>query len=326
MVRLIREEKYAEMMTGVVEPGLKAMREEIELPLEGGGTLHAEVYNRLDARRAVLMLHGYTESAEKLREMVWYFVQEGFSVFTYDHRGHGRSVRGVMDTSITHVDNFGDYLRDMELVVEKIVRPRMGDAPLSLFAHSMGGAVGAFALIEHGDWFDRAVLTAPMIAPVTKPLSRLAARKMGDMFVKLGRGRERAFVGKPFDPAREKFETSHDTSRARFDYYQQKRNTQKHLQNCSPTYSWVREAAGVTEPLLEGAPKIQTPLLLCQAAQDTIVGLEEQNQFVSLVPGAQIVRFDSKHELYFSHQEVMKEYVQTVVDFLKGEPVEAIVK
>lgn len=319
MVRVIREAQYEEMMTQVVEPGLADIREEMELALPGGGALHTEVYNRYDAKGAVVILHGYTESAEKLREMAWYFVSEGYSVFAPDHRGHGRSVRAVEDTSITHVDRFADYLHDLEVLMEQVVRPRMGSLPLYLYAHSMGGALGAFALIEHPAWFARAVLTAPMIAPVTSPLPRRAAAALGSAFCLLGKGRERAFVGRPFDPARETFEQSHDTSRVRFDYYQRKRVARPELQNCSPTYSWVREAASVTEPLLARAHTIRTPVLLCQAMQDSIVRLREQEIFISRVNNGTLKRFDAKHELYFSHDAVMDEYVNAVVGFIRGE-------
>ena len=153
MVKLIPEKQYEQMMRTVVEPGLAAMREEIDMPLSTGGTMHAEVYNRLDARRAVVILHGYTESAEKFREMAWYFVSDGYSVFAMDHRGHGRSVREVEDKSVTHVDRFADYVRDLGDFMDAVVRPHMGDAPLCLYAHSMGGAIGALALMEHPDWF-----------------------------------------------------------------------------------------------------------------------------------------------------------------------------
>ena len=234
MIKLIPEKNYEQMMRTVVEPGLAAMREEIDMPLSTGGTMHAEVYNRLDARRAVVILHGYTESAEKFREMAWYFVSDGYSVFAMDHRGHGRSVREVEDKSVTHVDRFADYVRDLGEFMDAVVRPHMGDAPLCLYAHSMGGAIGALALMEHPDWFERAVLTAPMIAPVTKPLPPFAAKAMASVFCRLGKGRERAFVGKPFDPASETFERSHDTSRARYDYYQKKlgHNRKKNTHLC----------------------------------------------------------------------------------------------
>ena len=58
MVKLIREKNYEQMMRTVVEPGLAAMREELHMPLSGGGTLHAEVYNRLDAKKAIVIVHG----------------------------------------------------------------------------------------------------------------------------------------------------------------------------------------------------------------------------------------------------------------------------
>ena len=321
MSRLLDEKNYEHLMRTVVEPGLEAMREEIDLPLDGGGTLHAEVYNRYDAKGAVVIVHGYTESAEKFRELAWYLLQEGYSVFAADHRGHGRSVRALEDTSVTHVDDFDDYLRDLEQFMDRVVKPRMGGAPLYLYAHSMGGAVGGLALMEHPDWFERAVLNAPMVAAVTKPLPGFLAEVMAKAFCAAGKGKTRAFVGKPFDPANEPFETSHATSRARYDYYESKRIAHPYLQNCSPTYQWLREALGVTKRLYAGAEKIKTPVLLCQAGLDSIVKLPPQDKFVSLTPGAKLVRFEGKHELYCAHNELLEGYIDTVLRFYRGEEV-----
>lgn len=321
MVKLIREEQFEKMMRTVVEPGLAAMREEIDMPLSGGGTLHAEVYNRLDAHQGIVLLHGYTESAEKFREMTWYFVHAGYSVFTYDHRGHGRSVRDVEDTSITHVERFDDYVRDLEEFMEKVVEPRMRGGRLCLYAHSMGGAVGAMALMRHPDWFDRAVLTAPMIAPSSGPYPRIVGEAIAWVMCALGKGKERAFIGKPFDSDRETFELSCSTSRARFDYYQKKRVSQAHLQNCAPTYRWVKEAVGVTRTLLkrENNLRIRTPVLLCQAGCDNVVCLPEQRRFVEQTPGAALRVFKTaKHEIYNSDDAVMREYVPAVIGFLDG--------
>jgi len=321
MIKLIAEKKYDELMRGVVEPGLDAMREEIEMPLEGGGTMHAEVYNRYDAKKAVVILHGYTESAEKFREMSWYYVSAGYSVFAVDHRGHGQSVREIEDTSITHVDCFDQYLRDLEQFMDGVVRPRMGDAPLYLYAHSMGGAVGVLALMEHPEWFARAVLNAPMIKAVTGGVPAWMAETIARVMCMLGKGRERAFVGHPFDPARETFEGSHATSRARYDYYQAKRVATAHLQNCSPTYAWLREAIGVTRRLLDekNAKKIKTPLLLIQAGRDSTVCLPEQEQFVGMVPGARLLRLDeAKHEIYLAHDALLKDYLEAVLGFFAG--------
>lgn len=321
MTELIREQGYEKTMREVVEPELAAMREEIDLPLADGGTLHAELYDRHEARGTVVILHGYTESGEKFREMAWYFVQAGYSVAVPDHRGHGRSTRAVEDTSITHVDHFEDYLHDLEQLMDQVVIPRAGGKPRLLYAHSMGGAVGALSLIRHPEWFERAVLTAPMIAPVTGPLPAPVARAMASVMCRLGKGKARAFVGKPFDAESETFEASFSTSRARFDYYEKKRIATPHLQNCSPTYGWIREAASVTRVLLspENTKRITTPLLLCQAGRDTIVRLPQQDQFVEQVTGASKRVFETaKHEIYASDDAVMEAYVPAVIGFLSG--------
>lgn len=319
MISLIREENYAQTMREVVEPRLAALREEIDMPLDGGGALHAELYEQEGAKRAVVILHGYTESGEKFREMTWYFLQQGFNVFVPDHRGHGRSVRQMEETWLTHVDHFDDYVHDLEQLMDRVVLPRAGEKTLCLYAHSMGGAAGAMALIRHPEWFARAVLTAPMIAPSAAPLPGFIGKALADVMCALGKQNDRAFIGKPFDPANETFEASYATSRARFDYYEQKRIANKHLQNCAPTYGWVKEAIGVTKVLLdpENDKRIATPVLLCQAGRDTIVCLPEQRQFVEQVSGAQLRVFETaKHEIYCSDDEVMRGYLDVVLGFL----------
>ena len=322
MMQVLSENGYAQAMRQTVEPALSAMREDVYLPLETGGSLHVECYEQADAARAVVVLHGYTESAEKFHEMIWYFVNEGFSVFAPDHRGHGQSVRQVQPTWLTHVDKFSDYLDDVDAMMEEIVLPRTQGMPRTLYAHSMGGAIGAMTLMRHPDWFARAVLTAPMIAPATGGLPKPVAKALTAAACALGMDRKIAVSFKPFDPASETFERSFSTSRARFEYYQEKRLADPNLQNCAPTYSWVREAVGVTDVLLDpqNAKKIKTPLMLCQAGRDTIVKLPEQEQFVKLVDGAQLVRFDSaRHEIYCSDNAVVQPYVDKVIAFLKGE-------
>ncbi len=320
MISILSEKNYDAVMAGTVEPALKKLREDISLPLTAGGTLHAEVYEQSTAVRAVVILHGYTESAEKFREMTWYFLRAGFNVYAVDHRGHGQSAREVDDTSITHIGHFDDYLSDLEDFMAQIVLQRTANLPRTLYAHSMGGAIGAFALMRHPEWFERAVLTAPMIAASTFPLPRCAGLAIAEHMVRKGKGSKRAFVGKPFNPDDEKFESACSTSRARFDYYLQKRITQPLLQNCSPSYAWVREALSVTPKLLspDHCRKIITPLLLCQATHDKVVCLSEQEQFVRQIPCAKLERFDAKHEIYMSGNDVMEKYVPTVISFLMG--------
>lgn len=317
----IDECHYREMMEHEVEPRLAALREDIHMPLPCGGTLHAEIYEPKDARRAVVISHGYTESAEKFREMTYYFLDAGFSVYAVDHRGHGQSFRQVEDTSITHIEHFHDYVDDLSLFIKTVVLPRTSGLPLCLYAHSMGGAIGALTLMEHPDWFARAVLTAPMIAASGGDYPRFVGAILSGFMCMIGKGRERAFIGKPFAENDESFEAGCDTSRARFDYYAQKRRNNVLLQNCSPSYSWIKEGLRVTRTLLnpENCKKIKTPLLLCQAGKDTLVLLPHQRRFVERVPGAKLRMFaNAKHEIYGSDDATLKEYVPAVIGFLQG--------
>ena len=290
MISILPESNYAAVMTETVEPYLDSRRQEMDMPLSTGGTLHAEVYEQPDATRAVVILHGYTESAEKFREMTWYFLNEKFNVYAIDHRGHGKSVRKISDTSITHVDAFSDYLRDLEEFMSGVVLPRTEHLPRVLYAHSMGGAIGGMTLMNHPEYFARAVLTAPMIAPSSAPLPRWAGKLAADFMCTIGKREDRAFIGKPFSPENE------------------------------PTYGWVQEAIGVTKVLLDPAKdkQITTPLLLCQASLDKTVCLPEQKQFVAQVPGAKLSVYPAKHEIYMSTNDVMEKYVPEVIGFLRG--------
>lgn len=129
----------------------------------------------------------------------------------------------------------------------------------------MGGAIGGMTLMNHPEYFARAVLTAPMIAPSSAPLPRWAGKLAADFMCAIGKREDRAFIGKPFSPENEPFETSCATSRVRFDYYERKRIDNAHLQNCSPTYGWVQEAIGVTKYCLTRQRTSRLPRRCCSA-------------------------------------------------------------
>lgn len=319
-IAYVPEEDYVRMMREEVEPYLAQVRHEEDVPVSGG-TLHAENYVLPGADKAIILVHGYTESAEKMREVVWYFLQAGFSVFTYDGRGHGRSVRHVEPMYLTHVNYFQDYVNDLEDFIIASVRPAVGKATLYLFAHSMGGAVGAHFLLRHPDTFARAILDSPMIAPSSAPFPLWAGRALTEVMCFFGQEKAMAFIGKPYAPENDQFETSCSTSRKRYAYYIQKRREKPHLQNSAPTYRWARESMAQVSGLLKNkaVEKVKTKVLVVQAALDDIVRLDEQKQFADLLPDARFVRIEgAKHEIFNSTDDVMQPYMELLLDFLVG--------
>ena len=108
------------------------------------------------------MFPGRAEFIEKYFEVVRDARARGFAVAILDWRGQGLSERALANARKGHVRDFSEYDRDLEAFVKEVVLP---DCPPPLFAlgHSMGAAVLLRAAYHGRRWFDRMVLTGPMI-------------------------------------------------------------------------------------------------------------------------------------------------------------------
>jgi alpha-beta hydrolase superfamily lysophospholipase len=96
------------------------------------------------AAAVLAVVHGYGEHGGRYGFLVDDMVPRGYTVFTFDLRGHGRSPgrRG-------HIDRFGDYLADTRAFLAQ-VRRACPNTPVVLLGHSMGGLIAA-ALAEEDD-------------------------------------------------------------------------------------------------------------------------------------------------------------------------------
>ena len=125
-------------------------------------------------RGTVVILQGRAEFIEKYFETVRDLRARGFAVATLDWRGQGLSDRPLSDRHKGHVRNFGEYATDLDAFMEQVVLP---DCPPPIFAlgHSMGGAIAIRACHDGRRWFERVVLSAPMIALPSGRMMGLAA-------------------------------------------------------------------------------------------------------------------------------------------------------
>ena len=115
----------------------------------------------------VCLFQGRAEFIEKYFETVRELRARGFAVATIDWRGQGGSERALADPRKGHVGDFSEYERDVEALMNEVVLP---DCPPPIFAigHSMGGTVMMRVARQGSRWFDRIVLSAPMIRLVGK--------------------------------------------------------------------------------------------------------------------------------------------------------------
>lgn len=318
----VSEVNFAEQMKTTVEPYLEEIREDGYFESFDSNQIHFERYLQENAQGNVVVVHGFTESAEKFREMSFNFLQMGFNVFVIDNRGHGLSWRKHPENPETVcVDKFEHYVEDLKYFIEKAVMPAGQGLPLYLYAHSMGGAIAVQFLQTYPDVFSKAVLSAPMIEPISAPLNVGLTLAMMRLFCLIGKKDDMVFIHKGFDPNRT-YEQSHDTSKARFDYYMAKRKENRNLQTAGASCAWVREAMKVTKKNLD--PKrnanIKSPVLLCQPEEDTSVVSEKENVFISQIQNGRLVQFkNSRHEIYASVDDTVFIYLQTIEEFLKQE-------
>lgn len=111
-----------------------------------------------EARAGLLVVHGYAEHSGRYDALAGTATALGMRVFSYDHRGHGQSPgkRG-------YVCRFHDLVSDLEEQVARVAAA-LGNLPLYLFGHSMGGLVSIHLLVAGQSAFAGAILSSPLLA------------------------------------------------------------------------------------------------------------------------------------------------------------------
>jgi hypothetical protein len=145
-------------------------------------------------RGTVCVFTGRGDMIEKYFEVVEELRRRGFAVTVLDWRGQGASARKLRDPRKGYVKSFDEYQLDLEALIREVVLP---DCPPPFFAlgHSMGALVLLQAVQQGRRWFDRIVLTAPMLrfaggrgqwfAPIAANMGRLFG--LGRLYVPSGR-------------------------------------------------------------------------------------------------------------------------------------------
>lgn len=137
--KIIHENEYVLKMQNEVLPYLERRVSEAWIPCapENRGRVHVLRYLADKARGVVVISHGFSESAQKYPELIYYFLQEHYHVYFPEHCGHGLSYRLTDDPSLVHLDRWNRYSRDF-LRVSRLIRKAHPGMPL-LFIRSFYG-------------------------------------------------------------------------------------------------------------------------------------------------------------------------------------------
>ena len=184
-------------MQNGVEPYLAAHAEEFYWERESGHPIHVLRYRAFRPRGVVVISHGFTENAEKYKEIVYYFIKEHFHVYLPEHCGHGKSYRLVEDPSLVYVDSYPRYVEDLLFVARKAKAEACG-LPLVLYSHSMGGGIAAAAAAKAPHLFRKVVLSSPMIRPLTGKVPFADAKRIAAFACATERGTQYVVGQKPY--------------------------------------------------------------------------------------------------------------------------------
>lgn len=321
MGMVLKEEGYKEQMLSIVLPYNKERETDTYVERTSGEKIHLAMYKADQAKAVVVISHGYTESIQKYQEVIYYFLTNGYHVWMPEHCGHGQSYRLNTDKSLVVIDSYKRYVEDF-LFVAHTCRKTYPELPFYLYAHSMGGGIGATVLGVEPKLFDKALLTSPMIRPVTGNIPWTVTRMIVKGMTLLGHENDYVMGQKPWQGEGE-FETSCCISRSRFAYYEALRCENEYLQTCACAYSWIREAASINAYLRkEGWKKVEIPVLLMQAEKEELVSKPEQNRYIAKIAGKGkasaklIVVPESKHEIFNATTEIQETYWKKVLAFL----------
>ena len=302
-----------------VESLLSQYAEEGYMTSYDGAKIAYTNYLVKDAVGSIVIVHGFTEYRKKYTELSWYFINKGYNVFTYDHRGHGFSDREVSGYELAHIESFDEYVFDLECFVDNIVIPRGGKENINIFSHSMGGSVTTLYLARCGDKISRAVLSSPMVVPYTrncpiwvlKIVLKTDARKNGwaGKFRYAGEFRE----DHPFDQ-------SHDTSYPRFKHNLEVRIAEKRYHTSSSTNRWMYEAVTVGKRMLDkkNCGKVRAKMLIINSAEDVVVKRKPQEKLARRLNCRFISIPEAKHSAFICTSPKLEKYLNTIFDFLKA--------
>ena len=165
------------------------------------GTDNVEIYYEKfivkNEKGSIVISHGFTECLEKFSELIYYLTELGYSVYGIEHRGHGRSSSlNEKEKTQVHIEAFDYYIEDLKCFMDKIVNKK--GKSVYLFAHSMGGAIGTLFLEKYQGYFEKAVLSSPMMEINTGNYSENMVYCISKFFTMIGKGRKYIFGHGPF--------------------------------------------------------------------------------------------------------------------------------
>ncbi|MDD9158238.1 alpha/beta fold hydrolase [Aliivibrio sp. S4TY2] len=227
-------------------------------------------------KQTLVIVNGRNESYWKYKEVILELSQY-YNIYAYDHRGQGESGRMTQDHELGHVDDFHDYVMDLYIFMERVVRPNL-EGECFMLSHSMGAAV----MTQYLSTFDHPVkasaATSPMFGVYIPGKAHGLKKQTLNLLDVLASKPNYALGQSHFKKVRyEENVLTH--SKARYQIFVDLFVNNPRLRLGGPSTHWITESIKAGKKCIATAHKIKIPMLILQAGDDLVVSNIAQSEF-----------------------------------------------
>lgn len=269
--------------------------------------------------KAIVIVNGRIECCAKYQELFYDLFSKGYDVYSYDHRGQGLSQRLIEDKQMGYVEEFDDYIKDLDTLIQHFNLDHYQKR--YLLAHSMGGNIATRYLQNYASPFAAASLSAPMygvdLAWYLKPIATLVGQLLTAIYPKptFAPGQV-AYYPKPFAG---NFLSQSDV---RYHWFRDLYEQQPQLKIGGASTRWVWQGLVSCKQCYLMTRHLTTPLLVLQAGEDQIVSNQAQNQLIKkLARTHKDYEFKSiagaRHELLFEQDQYRNQALDSTLRFFE---------
>ena len=138
-----------------------------------------------EPKATLIIVHGLGEHGGRYMNLVTPLVADGYAVYAFDNRGHGRS-----PGKQAYVNSFDEYRQDV-MVFQKLVMGEEGERPLFIMGHSLGGLIALYTILHDSSGYTGTIISAPAldtggVSAVLMAASKILSRIKPDFSVATG--------------------------------------------------------------------------------------------------------------------------------------------
>lgn len=134
----------------------------------GPYSIHCNIWsNDNPLPKAIIVIsHGMAEHIDRYDEIANYFVDNGYVVYGADHIAHGKTSESIEKIGQIEEGDFIDWIIGDIKVVSENANKDYPEAPMYLFAHSMGSMAAQKFIEQFPNVFDKVILSGTSVGGI----------------------------------------------------------------------------------------------------------------------------------------------------------------